>query len=77
MPHVIIKMYPGRTEETKLRLAERIAETVAEVAGCNESSVSVSVEETPKEEWAEKVYKPDIIEKGSTLYRKPGYNPFT
>jgi len=27
------------------------------------------------EDWAEKVYKPDILGKPETIYKKPGYNP--
>ena len=33
-------------------------------------------EEIAKEDWAEKVYKPDILDKQQSLYVKPGYNPF-
>jgi 4-oxalocrotonate tautomerase len=28
------------------------------------------------EDWAEKVYKPDILIKPEKLYKKPGYNAF-
>lgn len=35
-----------------------------------ESSVSVAFEEIPSERWAEEVYKPDIIDKKITLYKK-------
>jgi 4-oxalocrotonate tautomerase len=27
------------------------------------------------EDWAEKVYKPDILDKSETIYKKPGYDP--
>jgi len=27
------------------------------------------------EDWAEKVYKPDILDKLETIYKKPGYDP--
>ncbi len=76
MPHVIVKLYPGRTEEQKKRLAEKIAADVAEIAVCEEKSVSVAIEEIEKEEWAGKVYKPDILDNEEKLYKKPGYNPF-
>lgn len=45
MPHVDIKCYPGRTEEQKKRLAERIAEDVAEIFGTRLGSVSVAIED--------------------------------
>ncbi len=76
MPHVIIKMYPGRTAVQKQALCDQIVKDVMEIAGCEEKTISVGIEEIPREEWAETVYKPDILEKKDTLYKQPGYNPF-
>jgi 4-oxalocrotonate tautomerase len=76
MPHIIVKLYPGRSDRRKTRLADELARDVATIAGCEEKSVSVAIEEIEPEDWAEKVYRPDIIEKQASLYRKPGYNPF-
>jgi hypothetical protein len=39
-------------------------------------SVSVAIEEIKPEDWAEKVYKPEILSNPEKLYKKPGYNPF-
>jgi len=41
-----------------------------------EKSVSVAIEEVQKEDWAGKVYQPDILNNKNRLYKKPGYNPF-
>jgi 4-oxalocrotonate tautomerase len=76
MPHVIIKMYPGRTDEQKSKLAQAITDSVVKIAKCEEKSVSVAIEEIAPENWAETVYRPDIMEKEETLVKKPGYNPF-
>jgi 4-oxalocrotonate tautomerase len=76
MPHIIVKMFPGRTEEQKQRLADAITNDVADIAKCDETSVSVAIEEVDPMEWPEKVYRPDILNAESTLYKKPGYNPF-
>jgi len=76
MPHVIIKLLPGRTEEQKIRLAEAITRDVMDIAGCEEKSVSIAFEEVEKDQWAEKVYRPDILGQPDLLYKKPGYNPF-
>jgi 4-oxalocrotonate tautomerase len=76
MPHVIIKMYPGRTVEQKNKLAQVIADSIVKIAKCEEETVSVAVEEIAPEDWAETVYRPDIMEKEKTLVKKPGYNPF-
>lgn len=76
MPHVIVKLYPGRSDEVKTQLADEIAKNVCNIAGCEEKSVSVAFEEVKPEDWAEKVYRPDIIDNEQRLYKKPGYNPF-
>lgn len=76
MPHVIVKLYPGRTEQQKALLAEEIAKDVVAIAGCKDKSVSVAIEEIIPENWAEEVYKPDILKHPEKLYKKPSYNPF-
>ena len=76
MPHIIVKLYPGRSELQKTRLAEEIVKDVVAIANCEEKSVSVAIEEIKPEDWAEKVYKPDILGNPEKLYKKPGYNPF-
>jgi len=73
MPHIIVKMYPGRTEQQKKQLTDAIVKDVVTFAGVGESSVSVAIEEISPAEWTEKVYKPDIQGKWDTLYKKPGY----
>jgi 4-oxalocrotonate tautomerase len=75
MPHVIVKLYPGRSEQQKIQLAEAIVKDVVAIARCSEESVSVAIEEIKPEDWAEKVYKPDILNAPGKLYKKPGYNP--
>lgn len=73
MPHVIVKLWPGKSEQQKAKLADAIARDVMSVLGYGEESVSVGFEEVSSAEWAAKVYRPDIIAKQATLYKKPGY----
>jgi 4-oxalocrotonate tautomerase len=73
MPHVIVKLWPGQSEDRKKRLAERIAQAVMDVLDYGEESVSVAMEEVKPKDWAEKVYKPDIVNTSAKLYKKPGY----
>jgi len=73
MPHVIVKLWPGKSEQEKLRLTQEIVRDVMDVVGCGEESVSVAFEEVKSEEWAEKVYNPDIVGNAARLYKKPGY----
>ncbi len=73
MPHVIIKCYPGRTEEQKKKCADRVAQDIAEIMGCDLSHVSVDIREIPREEWKQKVWDVDIAPNEKDLYVKPGY----
>jgi len=73
MPHVIVKLWPGKSEQQKTRLAEAITKDVMNTLHYGEESVSVAFEEITAQEWAEKVYKPDILNHPEKLYKKPGY----
>ena len=73
MPHVIVKLWPGKSEQQKTRLAEAITKDVMNIFNYGEESVSVAMEEIKPQDWAEKVYQPDIIGKPAQLYKKPGY----
>ena len=77
MPHIVVKMIAGRSEELKHQLAERITEDVVKVLNVGEESVSVAIEDIRAGEWTEKVYKPDISTHLDQLYKKPGYDPLT
>jgi 4-oxalocrotonate tautomerase len=76
MPHVIVKMLPGRSEQQKARLAEAIVKDVMAIANVGEDAVSVTIEEVKSEDWTERVFKPDILNGTGKLYKKPGYDPF-
>ena len=76
MPHIIVKLWPGKSKAQKKELAERITKDVMSVLKYGEESVSVAMEEVSSREWMKKVYKPDIQEKWETLYKEPGYDPF-
>ena len=72
MPHVIVKLHPGRTEDQKIRLAQAITRDVALIAKCSENVVSVAIEEVSPDDWAKKVHIPDIVNNEALLYKKPG-----
>jgi 4-oxalocrotonate tautomerase len=73
MPHVVVKLSPGKSEQQKKRLSEAITKDVMSILNYGEESVSVALEEVKSHDWAETVYKPDIQQKWETLYKKPGY----
>lgn len=72
MPHVIVKLWPGKSEQQKEKLAERITKDVMEVLHYGDESVSVTFE-ISAEDWAERVYRPDVVNAPGKLYKKPGY----
>jgi 4-oxalocrotonate tautomerase len=75
MPHVIVKMHSGRSEQQKTRLADEITKAVMAVLKLDADSVSVAIEDVRPADWADKVYKPDIVGGAGKIYKKPGYGP--
>ena len=73
MPHVIVKLWPGKSEKQKGKLAGEITRAVMTVLNYGEESVSVAMQEVMSNEWMDKVYKPEILGKPAQLYKKPGY----
>lgn len=55
MPHIDVRMFPGRDEETKKALAEKIVETAMEQLGCPKEVLSVAIAEVAPAEWNEQV----------------------
>jgi 4-oxalocrotonate tautomerase len=53
MPHIIVKLWPGKSERQKTSLAEQITQDVMTVFGYGEESVSVAFEEIEPREWGE------------------------
>jgi 4-oxalocrotonate tautomerase len=75
MPHVIVKLYSGKSERQKQALAQAVTQAVISALNYGEESVSVGIEDVEPKDWTEQVYKPDIIRKPNTIYKKPGYDP--
>lgn len=73
MPHVVVKLWPGQSEQHKKRLTRAIVQDVMKVLNYGEESVSVAFEEISARDWDEKVYQPDIVQSAGRLYKKPGY----
>lgn len=73
MPHVEIKCFSGRTDEQKTRCAEKMAQDIAELLGCETTSVSVAIKDIPPEDWKKNVWDADIVPDEKYLYKKPGY----
>jgi 4-oxalocrotonate tautomerase len=72
MPHIIVKMQTGRSDELKSELAQSLTHALMATLGSAETSVSVAIEDVRPSDWVEQVYKPCILGKAETLYKKPG-----
>jgi len=75
MPHVIVKLWPGKSAEQKARFTEAIVRDVTSILHYGDESVSVALEEVAPDDWTEQVYKPDILGKWDQLTKEPGYGP--
>ncbi|HEY6343660.1 MAG TPA: tautomerase family protein [Bryobacteraceae bacterium] len=74
MPHIVVKLWPGKSEEQKTRLAEAITKDVMDILHYGEESVSVAMKEIKPRDWADTVYKTEIQPNLDALYKKPGYD---
>lgn len=75
MPHIVVKMYAGRTDADKVRLAEALTKAMIETLGSSEKSISVAIEDVKPENWGAQVYRPEIAAKLDTIFKAPGYDP--
>lgn len=73
MPHVNVKLWPGRSEDQKRELTERIVAALKDTMDASESYITVAIEDVPSDVWPKQVYKPEILDKQDKLYKKPGY----
>ena len=72
MPHVLVKLYSGRSEQQKATLAEVLSKAVVSTLKLDEKSVSVAIEDVEPDNWMREVFKPDILN-NPKVYKKPGY----
>jgi 4-oxalocrotonate tautomerase len=74
MPHIIVKLWPGKSDAQKSRLSESITRSVTDILGYGEDAVSVAIQEVAPEDWTEQVYHPDIVGRWDDLVKRPGYS---
>lgn len=63
MPHIEVKMFPGRDDKIKKNLAEKLLKTAAEELQIPEENLSVSVEDVDPKKWNEEVGEATPAEK--------------
>ncbi|MEN8907959.1 MAG: tautomerase family protein [Clostridiales bacterium] len=77
MPHIVIKLWPGKSIEQKNKLSDKITKAMVEELGSSENSISIDVVEIQKDDWMKNVYNKEIKPNISTLVKKPGYKSIT
>jgi len=73
MPHVAVKLYAGKSEEEKQRIAEAMTQALKDAIGSTAESVSVSIEDVQPSAWMDEVFEKDIVMNKHLLYKRPGY----
>lgn len=73
MPHVTVKLYAGKSEAEKQRIADAMTQALKKVIGSTNESVSVSIEDVPPSEWMSEVFEKEIVKNKHLLYKRPGY----
>lgn len=73
MPHVNVRMYPGRTDEQKRALTAKIIEAFDEALDIPSNWLTVAIEEVDPDDWMADVVGPEIRAKQQLLYKEPEY----
>lgn len=60
MPFINVKMFPGRTQEEREKLAVALGDCAMELLGAHAEAFVVAVEEVNKEDWHHKVSVPEV-----------------
>ncbi|MBK4738519.1 tautomerase family protein [Noviherbaspirillum pedocola] len=74
MPHIIVKIVSGKSEQQKCSLSQAITKRVTNILGYGKDAASVAFEEVAAKDWMDQVFEPEIQGKQKTLYKKPGYD---
>lgn len=73
MPHVNIKHFPPLTKVQQEKLVLNLTKVITDVIQCGAGSVSIALESIEKDDWKEKVYVPEILNRKEFLHKFPDY----
>jgi phenylpyruvate tautomerase PptA (4-oxalocrotonate tautomerase family) len=74
MPHVNIKHFPISLGEEELsELVAALTKAVTVAFRCDEGVISIALEPVGKEDWNERVYIPEIVNRKNLLRKLPNY----
>lgn len=74
MPHIVVNIIEGKSEEKKQEFAEKMVQLASETLGIRPAAFSVKFQEFAKESWMDQVYKTEIKPNLESLSIKPGYS---
>jgi 4-oxalocrotonate tautomerase len=74
MHHLIVKLWPGKSEQQKTRLAEAITKDVIDILHYGKDSVSVAIGRSETLGLGRQSLQPDIQNNQDKLCKKPGYD---
>jgi phenylpyruvate tautomerase PptA (4-oxalocrotonate tautomerase family) len=72
MPTVIVKMHAGRDESIKSKLADDLFQTMQDVLNVPPQALTIDIQDTPREEWDEKVKSVEIEPRKDEMYYLAG-----
>lgn len=74
MPHVNIKHFPAAlSDQQRTALAEAVTTAISQAFGCEGRMVSIALEPVAAEEWTDRVYWPEVVDRPDTLIKTPNY----
>jgi 4-oxalocrotonate tautomerase len=74
MPHVTIKHFPvPLDQQRKSELVAALTDAVTSAFGCEEGVVSIALEPVPQDDWSDRVYVPEIVNRRHLLCKAPSY----
>jgi amino acid adenylation domain-containing protein len=74
VPHVNIKYFPvPLSEQQQSELVASLTQVVQRAFGCDEGVISIALEPVAKEQWQERVYVPEIVNRKDLLRKVPNY----
>ena len=73
MPHVVVKLWPGKSDQQKSQLGKTMTRGVTDILGYDDKAMSVAFQEVAAVDWTEQVYNPDILGKWNDLAKQPSY----
>jgi len=75
VPHVVVKLWPGKSEQQKTRLAQEITDSVMSVLNYGTQSVRLGLRKSNRRSGRRRCTAPISKPNGTSSYKKPGYNP--